>query len=117
MKNLSRRKAVGLAFEALCVLSAGVAILVLSLILYYVFRRGLAVVSLSFLTSLPAPVGVAGGGIGNALVGSLLMVGLGALVAVPVCITAAIFLDQNPASKSRLSLALPPVSCPAFLLW
>jgi phosphate transport system permease protein len=99
MTNLRRRKAVGLAFEALCVLSAGVAILVLSLILYYVFRRGLAVVSLSFLTSLPAPVGVAGGGIGNALVGSLLMVGLGTLIAVPVCITAAIFLDQNPASK------------------
>lgn len=103
MTNLRRRKAIGAAFEALCVLSAGVAILVLSLILYYVFRRGLSVVTLSFLTSLPAPVGVAGGGIGNALVGSLLMVGLGALIAVPVCIAAAIFLDQNPASKVSAS--------------
>ncbi len=73
--------------------------MVLALILYYVFRRGVAVVNFSFLTSLPTPVGVAGGGIGNALIGSLLMVGLGALIAVPVCIAGAIYLDQNPASK------------------
>ncbi|MBT9134172.1 MAG: Phosphate transport system permease protein PstA [Firmicutes bacterium] len=99
MMHRRKRKALGLLFEALCVLAAGIAILVLALILYYVFRRGIAVVNFSFLTSLPAPVGVAGGGIGNALIGSLLMVGLGALIAVPVCIAAAVFLDQNPASK------------------
>jgi len=100
MTNLRRRKAAGLVFETLCVLAAGLAILVLTLILYYVFRRGLAVIDLSFLTSLPAPVGVAGGGIGNALLGSLLMVGLGVLIAVPICITAAVYLDQNPLSRT-----------------
>jgi len=100
MTNLRRRKARGLVFETLCVLAAGLAILVLALILYYVFRRGLAVIDLSFLTSLPAPVGVAGGGIGNALLGSLLMVGLGVLVAVPICIAAAVYLDQNPLSRA-----------------
>ncbi len=99
MTNRRKRRILGAVFEALCVLAAGLAILALSLILYYVFRRGIAVIDLTFLTNLPAPVGVAGGGIGNALIGSLLMVGLGALIAVPVCIAAAVFLDQNPASK------------------
>lgn len=99
MTNLRKRKVAGQVFETLCVLAAGLAILVLSLILYYVFRRGLAVVNISFLTSLPAPVGVTGGGIGNALLGSLLMGGVGALIAVPICIAAAVFLDQNPTSK------------------
>jgi len=99
MKNRRQRKVAGLLFESLCVVSAGLATVALSLILYYIFRRGISTIDFGFLTRLPAPVGVEGGGIGNALIGSGIMVGLGTLIAVPICLAAAIYLDQNPDSK------------------
>jgi len=83
-------------FELACY-SAGVAIMgVLLFILYYIVRRGAAVINWSFLINLPTPVGVAGAGIGNALLGSAIMVGLGSLLAIPVGIGAAVYLDQSP---------------------
>jgi phosphate transport system permease protein len=85
--------------EAVCCLSALLAITVLFLILYYIFLRGAGVITPSFLTALPTPVGVPGGGIGNALLGSLVMVALGALLAVPCGVAAAVYLDQNPQSS------------------
>ncbi|MBT9173866.1 MAG: Phosphate transport system permease protein PstA [Syntrophomonadaceae bacterium] len=89
--------------EAVCRLAALLVISVLFLILYYIFQRGAGVISPAFLTALPTPVGVPGGGIGNALLGSLVMVALGALLAVPCGVAAAVYLDQNP--KSRLAAA------------
>lgn len=89
--------------EVICRLSALLAILVLFLIVYYIFRRGAGVITPAFLTALPTPVGVPGGGIGNALLGSLVMVAIGALLAVPAGVAAAVYLDQNP--RSRLAAA------------
>jgi phosphate transport system permease protein len=89
--------------EVICRMSALLAIFVLFLILYYIFRRGAGVITTDFLTALPTPVGVPGGGIGNALLGSIVMVSLGALLAVPAGVAAAVYLDQNP--RSRLAAA------------
>ncbi|MCL5045032.1 MAG: phosphate ABC transporter permease PstA [Deltaproteobacteria bacterium] len=74
--------------------AAGVAGALL-LILGYVVREGLGAFSLSFLTELPHPVGVAGGGVGNGIVGSLIIVGLAALMAFPVGTLAGIFLASS----------------------
>ncbi|MBT9136663.1 MAG: Phosphate transport system permease protein PstA [Firmicutes bacterium] len=90
-------------WEVICLLSGFSAMAVLFLILYYIVRRGAGVINLSFLTNLPTPVGVPGGGIGNALVGSAIMVGIGTLLAVPQGIAAAIYLDQH--RESRLAIA------------
>ena len=98
-KNKKWRQAKSIVPEFTCRLFALFAIAVLFLILYYIFRRGIAVIDLTFLTALPAPVGVPGGGIGNALLGSLVMVSLGALLAIPLGVTAAIYLDQNPQGR------------------
>ncbi|MBS3947792.1 MAG: phosphate ABC transporter permease PstA [Dethiobacter sp.] len=89
--------------EFACRLSALLAISVLFLILYYIYRRGAGVISATFLTALPTPVGVPGGGIGNALLGSMVMVAFGTLLAVPCGVAAAVYLDQNP--QSRLAAA------------
>ncbi len=65
-------------------------------ILAYVVKQGLPALSPQFFTQLPTPVGVPGGGIVNALVGSLMTVGLGLLVAAPVGILVGIYAAVFP---------------------
>jgi phosphate transport system permease protein len=86
-----------------------VAILVLSfavivpflLILGYIVRNGIAVVNWGFLANLPAPVGEEGGGISNALVGTVILIALACLFSVPLGIATGIFLSEY--RKGRLS--------------
>lgn len=65
-------------------------------ILLYVLHQGLPALSPQFFTQLPTPVGVPGGGIVNALVGSLMTVGLGLVVAAPVGILVGIYAAVFP---------------------
>ena len=92
MKNFpdthkTRRKAVNVIMLSLTAVATLLVISPLIWILCYVLREGLPALTLKFLTQLPTPVGVAGGGIVNALLGSLMTVGLGALIAAPVGVT------------------------------
>ena len=73
-------------------------------ILGYVIREGSPAISLAFFTQLPTPVGVPGGGIANALVGSLLTVGLGLLIAAPIGILAGIYAAMNPDTPLGVAL-------------
>lgn len=66
----------------------------LFLILGYLIYRGVGSLNWAFFTNLPAPVGEAGGGMANALVGSLMLVGLASALAVPLGILAAIYLAE-----------------------
>jgi len=66
------------------------------IILGYVVYRGGKAVNWELLTALPTPPGDPGGGIANALVGSLIVVVLGALMAVPISLGAAIFVNEFP---------------------
>jgi len=98
MQNKVWRAIKGQIAEFLCWASAGIAIIVLILILYYIFRRGISAISFEFLTALPTPVGVPGAGIGNALLGTITMVAIGTVLSVPLAIATAVYLDQNPTS-------------------
>ncbi len=73
--------AVGIFSTAFC---AGAVAIILLLILGYVIREGIGAISFSFLTELPHPVGVPGGGVSNGIVGSAIIVGIAALMAIPV---------------------------------
>src|SRR5439155_3065251 len=55
--------------------------------------------SLAFFTRLPAPVGEVGGGIGNAIVGTLFMVGLACAIGMPLGIGAGVFLAERGDGK------------------
>jgi phosphate transport system permease protein len=63
-------------------------------ILGYIAWQGLSAVSWSFLVNLPKPVGEAGGGIANSILGSAEVVGLGALIGVPVGVLAGVYLAE-----------------------
>ncbi len=67
---------------------------VLIVILTYVATEGVSYLNWSFITSLPTPVGEGGGGIANALVGSLEVVMVASAMAIPIGIGAAIFLNE-----------------------
>lgn len=75
------RGAAGIFVTAFC--AGGVAIILL-LILGYVIREGVGAISFAFLTQLPHPVGVPGGGVANGVVGSAIIVGIAALGAIPI---------------------------------
>jgi phosphate transport system permease protein len=93
-RKLLERIAVGGA--ACC---TAVTVSLLWIILGYVIYRGGGAVNWQLLTALPTPPGVPGGGIANALVGSLIIVTLGALMAVPISLGAAIFVNEFPSPR------------------
>lgn len=76
-------------------------------ILYYIIRKGIKEINWHFLIRLPMPVGETGGGIANALSGSIMIVLVAAIIAIPSGILAGIYLSENKDKKlaywSRLS--------------
>jgi phosphate transport system permease protein len=75
----------------LCLASVLLALVPLVLILFFVVSRGILALNLGFFTNLPVPVGETGGGMYNAIVGTLMVVGLGALIAIPLGVTAGVY--------------------------
>lgn len=66
----------------------------LFVILYYIFKMGIGVISLDFITKLPKPMGELGGGILNGLVGTVLLIIASSLMAVPLGISVGIYLSE-----------------------
>ena len=63
-------------------------------VLSYVILQGFSSLSPSLFTELPPPPLVPGGGFANAIVGTVIMVGLGAVISIPVGVLAAIYLTE-----------------------
>jgi phosphate transport system permease protein len=95
MKHHLRRRVVNVAMLGLCALAMAVALVPLASVLWLVVSRGLGGLSWSFFSSLPTPVGEAGGGVGNAILGTLTIVGMASLIGIPVGIGAGVFLAER----------------------
>jgi phosphate transport system permease protein len=89
--HLKRRNRVNRAVEAASTAAALAAVAVLLLVVGSVLLKGLGALSWHFLTTPTALFGESGGGIANAIVGTAIIVGIAALIAVPVGILVAIF--------------------------
>jgi phosphate transport system permease protein len=79
-------------------LSVGAAILTLAplfLIFAFLLAQGASSVNLSFFTQLPKPVGEPGGGMANAIVGSLILIGLAAGLGLPLGILGGIYMAES----------------------
>ncbi|HTW86593.1 MAG TPA: phosphate ABC transporter permease PstA [Candidatus Binataceae bacterium] len=96
------RSAAGIFTAAFC---AGLVVIVLMLILGYVIREGIGAMSVAFVTQLPHPVGVPGGGVANGIVGSAIIVGIASLMAIPIGALTGVYLTYfgrgNVASAVR----------------
>ncbi len=77
--------------------SVGCAVLVISplgFILFYLLRQGVQALNWDFFTKLPAPVGQSGGGMGNAIAGTLELLALASLLGVPIGVLGGIYLAE-----------------------
>jgi phosphate transport system permease protein len=97
--NLRRRKIYSRIFETLCALAVVVALIPLAMILFYVVKEGFGALNLDFFTKMPKPVGESGGGMANAIIGTLILIGIAAVFAVPVGCLCGIHLSEYPGTK------------------
>ena len=81
-------------------LFAAIAVLPLILVLGYVLIRGASKISITLLTELPPPPGLEGGGIGNAIIGTIVVTLIAGLVAIPVGVGGGIYLAEYSRSGS-----------------
>jgi phosphate transport system permease protein len=80
---------------ALTVAATVIALIPLFLVLGYLLTKGAASVNWDFFTKMPTPVGQAGGGMANAIVGTFELVGIAILIGVPIGVGAGIYLAEN----------------------
>ncbi|MEA2327426.1 MAG: phosphate transport system permease protein [Thermoanaerobaculia bacterium] len=97
--NLRRRKIYSRIFETLCALAVIVALIPLAMILFYVIKEGFGALNVDFFTHMPKPVGESGGGMANAIAGTLILIGIAAAFAVPVGCVCGIHLSEYPGTK------------------
>jgi phosphate transport system permease protein len=100
----SRRKWANRLVLSLSGIAAGLAIMVLVLILGYTLVYGASSLSLGFLIQAAKPVGEVGGGMRNEIIGTLILVGLGSLFALPVGLLAGIFLAEFAGPRMAASV-------------
>ena len=93
-KPFQRRNISSRALSFLAALFAATAVLPLILVLGYVLVQGGSKISLALLTQLPPPPGLEDGGIANAIVGTLVVTAIAALIAIPVGVGGGIFLAE-----------------------
>ena len=96
------RRIVNGVVSVLAAASALLGLLALAWIFLGVLSRGVGALNFDFFTRLPNPPGIPGGGMANAIVGTLAMTGLATLLAVPVGMMAGVFLSEF-GQKSRLA--------------
>jgi phosphate transport system permease protein len=97
--RLTRRHITSGLMVTLTCLAAAVAVVPLVLILAHLLRQGAGALSLEFFTSMPAPVGEPGGGMANAIVGTLLLIGVASTIGLPVGIGAGLFLAERRGTR------------------
>lgn len=89
--NYLRRRIFSAIMDGMCSLAAAIGLVFLALILFNLIQKGLAGLSPTIFT---APMRSEGGGLANAMVGSLVQTGLGALIGAPLGIAAGIYLAE-----------------------
>ncbi|HEX9500092.1 MAG TPA: phosphate ABC transporter permease PstA [Thermoanaerobaculia bacterium] len=107
MSNARSRKIISAIAETLCAVAVILALLPLAMILFYVVKQGFSSLNWAFFTQMPKPVGEKGGGMANAIVGTLTLITIAAVFAVPIgCISGihlAEYRDQRFSSIVRFA--------------
>ena len=99
MTGTAGRKLVSSLFVAFCALSVLGALVPLGFVLFFVVGQGIRSVTLDFFLQLPKPVGEPGGGMANAIVGTLMLSGLAALMAVPIGVVSGIYMSEYAGTR------------------
>jgi phosphate transport system permease protein len=97
-----------LGFQVLTIVLSFSCVIPLIAILIFIIRAGITKINWHFLVNVPRPVGEVGGGIANALLGSVIIIIVASVIAIPIGVLCGIYLSENRKSKlaywSRLSV-------------
>jgi len=93
-RKIKNALAVGIAFT-----SGILVILPLGLVFFYLLINGAGSINWDFFTKLPAPVGAAGGGMVNAIVGSLELLALAGVIGIPIGVLGGVYLAEYGSSQ------------------
>lgn len=99
MRTARSRHLVSGGMIGLTYLAAALATLPLLLILLHLVKKGASSLSLDFFTHMPQPVGEAGGGMANAIIGTLVLIGIASLIGLPIGIGAGLYLAEKRSTK------------------
>jgi len=99
--NVKYRLGKSYGFQILTYVLAFACVIPLIAILFFIIKAGVTKINWHFLVNIPKPVGETGGGIANALVGSILIILVASVIAIPIGIMAGVYLSEN--RKSRLA--------------
>lgn len=92
--RLRRRRALNRAVEGLSTFAALLSVAVLALVVGSVLVKGASAINIDFFVKGPAPFGQAGGGIANAIVGTVVLVAIASAIALPVGILVGVYTAQ-----------------------
>jgi phosphate transport system permease protein len=113
------RKIKSHCISGICLLCALIVIAPLALVLFTLIKNGAAALDWNFFTQLPSPPGESGGGMANAIVGSLTLVGLAALVGVPIGVLGGIYLSEfgTPRMNGAVRFAADILNGTPSIVW
>jgi phosphate transport system permease protein len=98
-RRIGRRRIVNMVMIGLTFAAAIVATLPLIFIFAYMIIRGASSLSLDFFTQMPVPAGEEGGGMANAIVGTLILIGIASAFGLPIGIGAGLYLAEKRATR------------------
>ena len=96
---MMRRKVLSSIFVAFCAGAVILALVPLVMILLFVISQGVRALNVDFFTHMPTPVGEPGGGMANSIVGTLILTGLGSLMAIPIGILSGVYMAEYAGSR------------------
>jgi phosphate transport system permease protein len=99
--NHAWRKIKSALVSALAFVSAILVIAPLGLVFFYLVKSGASSVNWDFFTQLPKPVGVVGGGMANAIAGSFELLGLAAMIGVPIGVLGGVYLAEYGSTRAN----------------
>ena len=99
MRSTRFRKVISSLFVGFCALSVIIALAPLAMVLFFVLSQGVQSLNLAFFINMPKPVGEVGGGMANAIAGTLVLSGLAAAMAVPIGVVSGVYMSEYAGTR------------------
>lgn len=89
-----KRKITSAVMMSLSLVATLIAVIPLVFIFYYTISKGITYLTIDFFVAMPKPVGESGGGMANAIVGTLMLIGIGGAIGIPVGVMSGTYLSE-----------------------